>query len=193
MNARIFHISECDGDETQEICDGQHHYSRVLSSVGTMRRSIRRNRSCDGLCKPENRTHDLRKLLAKAESDTLQESNGRILPTVVRLDEFMLALFVSDQSISGVKFASMYAKRNSQYDEYCIGIYHVHWSESFDWWGGSDSGTCATHTISAKPCDGSCKKTTKLTGSELQSLRKQERDRKIWEDEWNKKHGKPAV
>lgn len=189
MNARIFRMSDSDCLVTEDFCDGKKHYSRMLASFLDDKKSVQVDRACDGSCKPESRMHDLRALLAKAQSDSLQEEDGRILPTVVVLDEIMTSLVAMDQPIKGFEFASMYAKRNSRSSDYCLGSLHVHWSEIFDWHLERKSVTFATHKLSASLCDGSCRQTTKLSRGEKRSVRKQECERKAWEAEWNAKYG----
>ena len=159
MTAVIFRTSDSDCLEKQDFCDGKVHYSRTPASFFGEKKSVQADGPCDGSCKPESRMCDLRALLAKA------------------------------QPIKGVTFASFYAKRNSQSEDYCLGTLHVHWHESYDWHRERTPVTCATHTLTAVPCDGSCRKTTKLSGSEKRSLRKQERDRNVWEAEWHAKYG----
>ncbi|OGL86267.1 hypothetical protein A3I41_01745 [Candidatus Uhrbacteria bacterium RIFCSPLOWO2_02_FULL_48_18] len=192
MTAVIFRTSDSDCLEKQDFCDGKVHYSRTPASFFGEKKSVQADGPCDGSCKPESRMCDLRALLAKAQRDSLKNDDGRILPTVVELDETLYALFATGQPIKGVTFASFYAKRNSQSEDYCLGTLHVHWHESYDWHRERTPVTCATHTLTAVPCDGSCRKTTKLSGSEKRSLRKQERDRKVWEAEWRAKYGTPA-
>lgn len=191
MDALIFRKSDSDGLETEDFCDGVKHYTRTLASFG-VDKCVEMDGPCDGSCKAEARTQDVRVLVAKAQGDSLEEEDGRILPSVVLLDEVMTALLATDQPISAVSFASMYAKRNSRSDDYCLGSLHLHWEESFDWHRDRDPVTCATHTLTTSPCDGSCRATTKLTRGETRSVRKQERDRKAWEAEWNAKYGAPA-
>lgn len=188
MNAQIFRMSDSDCLVTEDFCDGKKHYSRTLASFLDDKKSIQVDRTCDGSCKPESRMHDLRALLAKAESDSLQEEDGRILPTVIELDEIMTSLVAMDQPIKGFEFASMYAKRNCRSSDYCIGSLHVHWDEIFDWHLERKPETFATHKLSASLCDGSCCQTTKLTRGEKRSVRKQERERKAWEAEWHAKY-----
>lgn len=192
MTAQIFRSSDSDCLVTEDFCDGVTHYSRILDSFSGPKKEVQSNGPCDGSCKSEARTHDVRALLAKAQVDSLREEDGRILPTVVILDEVMTALVATDQPIEGVEFASMYAKRNSRSDDYCLGSLHLHWEESFDWHRDRNPVTYATHTLTASPCDGSCCATTKLTRGEKRSLRKQERDRKAWEAEWSAKYGATA-
>ena len=114
----------------------------------------------------------------------------KILPSVVILDDATTALFATDQPIMGVEFASMYCKRNSRSNDYCLGTLHVHWHESDDWNRIPDSETCSTYEITTSPCDGSCRKFTKLTRGEKRSLRKQEAANRKWVEEWNAKYAK---
>lgn len=188
MPAQIFRTSDSDGLETEDFCDGVTHYSRTRDSF-SKDKQVQKDGPCDGSCKSDARTHDLRADVAKAQMASCEEEDGRILPSVVILDEVVTALLATDQPIRAVSFASMYAKRNSRSDDYCLGSLHLHWEESFDWHRCRDPETFATHTLTASPCDGSCRATTKLTRNEKRSLRKQERDRKAWEAEWNAKHG----
>lgn len=190
MSAFIFRKSDSDCDVTETFCDSKNHYTRTLANYAGERRSIQWDRECDGSCKPEKRTKNLRKLLVKAQNDSLRMNDDRILPTVVILDATLTALFTKSGPINGVEFASFYAKRNSRSNDYCIGALHVHWHESFDWHRIPNSETCSTYEITSSLCDGSCRKSTKLTRGEERSLRKQKVDRLQWEAEWNAKYAK---
>jgi hypothetical protein len=188
MSARIFQVYDCDGIESLSICDGKTLYAfpQALSDI-----SVRS--ACDGSCKTEFRTKDLRQLLAKACAETMMAIEGeKILGTVVRLDKVMTAMVATSQPILGVEFASMYAKRNSRSSDFCLGNLHVHWSMSDDWNRVPKSKTCATYVMETSPCDGSCRKFTKLTRREKCLLHRQKQDRKARDAEWSAKYLKSA-
>lgn len=183
-NAVVFMTSDSDGIETRDFCNGETHFRRSRESYASDEpEDISVFGKCDGSCKPERRTHDLRKLVQKVDKDLQQ---------VVEVDQATSWLLASKQSIVGVHFRSMYCKRNSRSDDYCLGTFHIHWSESFDWHLKPRSKIHATHTLSISLCDGSCCKTTVLSRREKRSLRKQEHDRKIWEAEWAARYVKSA-
>ncbi len=181
-NAVVFMTSDSDGIETQDFCNGEMHFRRSRESYASDEpEDISVLGKCDGSCKADKRTHDLRKQIEKAQMDS---------QAVIEFDQAIGWLLASKQSILGVNFASMYCKRNSQSDDYCLGTFHIHWCESFDWHLRPRSGLMSSHTLRTSLCDGSCCKTTVLSRREKRSLRKQEHDRKIWEAEWAARHVK---
>lgn len=190
---RVFETNQCEGIESTLFCDGVMHFDRFRDQYvfGKDDRSgISVRGACDGSCKPEPRTKDLRKLLEDAQYERMENEEGEILPCSIQLDAAATELFASDQPLLGVEFASMYAKRNSRSNDYCLGSVHLYWSEAFDWHLEANPKTHATHRLTVTPCDKSCVKTTKLSGSERRRLRKQQRHHIIWQDEWDAKHRK---
>lgn len=191
MSAQVFRVFDCDGIESTYFCDGKTHFDRAIDAYAYPQEWINTSvhSACDGSCKPEFRTKDLRQLLAKVCAETMMAIEGKkILGTVVRLDKVMTAMVATSQPILGVEFASMYAKRNSQSSDFCLGNLHVHWSMSDDWNRVPKSKTCATYVVTTSPCDGSCRKFTKLTRREKCLLHRQKQDRKAWDAEWSAKY-----
>ncbi len=179
MSARVFETSDVDGFVSKDFCDGAKHYSRTGDSYSE-ESEVHVKDLCDGSCKPEARTHNLRELIAKERGVSLKEEDGRILPTVITLDEVLAAMLRTDQPIMAVRFATMYVKRFCRSADYCLGVLHVTWNENFDWDREQHPKTFATHKLVTSPCDGSCRATTTLTRDERRSLRKQERNHKAW-------------
>ena len=194
MSAQIYRTLNSDGVCSVYFCDGKSHFDRSYDEFEHPRQStISAVCACDGSCKPESRMIDLRKRLAEARMNRVMDLKGKNdLPSAVHLDAAMTAMFATNQPIVGVEFASMYAKRSYQSNDFCLGTLHVHWHESDDWNRVRNAKTCATYQITTLPCDGSCCKTTRLSRGEKRSLRKQERDRKVWDAEWAARYLKSA-
>lgn len=144
-----------DGFQEDQLCDGTSHYTHLQAVFEGEVEHASRFGACDGSCRSEARTCDLRQRVER-RSLGLLFIGGKSLDVAVEYDAAATELFAGDAPVLAVKFERWYAKRDGEGYAACTGATHVRVSVSHDNLAGRPTGRYETISVSVTPCDGSC-------------------------------------